>query len=90
MESRYYYLDILDNGILLYDSKNCKIRKPKNISTEDLQTIKKEDFEAWYDIANEFLLDYKNAFNRNSFKIAIFYLHQSVESYFTTYFLVKD
>jgi uncharacterized protein len=83
-------LDILDNGILLYDSKNCKIRKPKKLSPFDISIIKKEDFEAWYEIANEFLLDYKNAYNRNSFKIAIFYLHQAVESYFTTYFLVKD
>jgi uncharacterized protein len=51
MESRYYYLELLDKGILLYDSKNCKIRKPRHISQEDIKIIKREDYEAWFEIA---------------------------------------
>ena len=89
-EGRYFYLYILQNWILLFDSWKCKLKNWKNISAEDLKEIKKSDFEAWFEIASEFFLDYKNAFERKSFRMAIFYLHQTVETLITCYLLVKD
>lgn len=89
-EWRYFYLDILQNWILLFDSWKCKLKNWKNISLEELKEIKKSDFEAWFEISWEFYLDYKNAFERKSFRMAIFYLHQTAESLITCYLLVKD
>jgi hypothetical protein len=57
---------------------------------DNIKDIKKSDFEAWFEIASEFFLDYKNAFERESFRMAIFYLHQVTESLITCYLLVKD
>lgn len=89
-ELRYFYLDIIQSWIIVYDSKKCVLRKQKDISKNDIKSIQKEDFESWFQIWCEFFIDYKNAFMRWSFKIAIFYLHQSVESFMTCYLLVKD
>lgn len=89
-EWRYFYLDILQNWILVYDSWKCRLKNWKNISENELKEIKRSDFEAWYEIASEFFLDYKNAFDRESFRMAIFYLHQTTESLITCYLLVKD
>ncbi len=88
-ESRYFYLDIIREWILLYDSKKYKIWQTKKLTKIDIKQIQKEDFEAWYAIAKEFYTDYINAFERKSYKIAIFYLHQASELFITCYLLVK-
>ncbi len=88
-EWRYFYLDIINSGIILHDSHKCKIHSRKTLTLSEIKEIQKDDFESWFEIAEEFFIDYKNAFARNSFKIAIFYLHQSVESFITCYLLVK-
>lgn len=89
-EWRYFYLEIINNWVLLYNSWKFKIRKAKDISKEELREIQKEDFNSWFEIANEFFIDYKNAFLRESYRMAIFYLHQTVESLMTCYLLVKE
>lgn len=88
-EKRYFYLDILNEWILLYDSKRYKIQNTKKLNQIEIKQIQKEDFESWFDIANEFYIDYINAFQRKSYKMAIFYLHQSTELFITCYLLVK-
>lgn len=88
-ESRYFYLDILNEGILLYDSEKYKIRDTKKLNQIEIKQIQKEDFEAWFSIASEFYIDYINAFERKSYKMAIFYLHQATELFITCYLLVK-
>jgi HEPN domain-containing protein len=59
------------------------------MTLEELNNIKKEDFESWSGIAGEFFIDYKNSFLRKSYRISAFYLHQCAESYLTCYLLVK-
>lgn len=88
-ESRYFYLDILNEWILLYDSEKYKIKDTKKLNELERKQIQKEDFEAWFSIASEFHIDYINAFERKSYKMAIFYLHQSTELFITCYLLVK-
>lgn len=88
-ESRYFYLDILNDWILLYDSEKYKIKEIKKLNNNEIKKIQKDDFNNWFIIANEFFIDYKNAFERKSYKIAIFYLHQSSELFITCYLLVK-
>ncbi len=88
-ELRYFYLGILNEGILLYDSGKYKIRDIKRLNHTEIKQIQKEDFEAWFSIASEFYIDYINAFQRKSYKMAIFYLHQATELFITCYLLVK-
>lgn len=88
-EWQYFYLEILTSWILLYDTGKYKIKTNPDLTKEDIYTIKKEDFFAWSEIAEEFFIDYQNAFQRKSFQMAIFYLHQCVELSMTCYLIVK-
>jgi len=88
-EKRYFYIDIINEWILLYDSKKYSIKNIKNINKIEVKKVQKEDFHNWFNIAGEFLKDYKNAYERSSYKIAIFYLHQSTEMFITCYLIVK-
>ena len=88
-ENRYFYLDIKREGILLYDSGKLTLKDPRDMSLEEINKLRQEDFTLWFSSANEFFIDYQNAFQRESYKIAVFYLHQATEGYMTAYLLVK-
>jgi len=88
-ENRYFYLDIKREGILLYDSWKCKLKSARELTKKEQLNIKKEDYDMWYFSAEEFYIDYGNAFKRWSYKIAVFYLHQTTERYITAFLLVK-
>lgn len=89
-ENRYFYLDIKKEWILLYDNWKTKLKDAKILTKQEELKMKKEDFEMWFFSANEFFIDYKNAFERGSYKIAVFYLHQATERYITAFLLVKS
>lgn len=42
-----------------------------------------------YEIATEFIKDYRNAYNRKSYKLSLFYLHQASEFLLSCYLLIK-
>ncbi len=88
-ENRYFYLDIKREWILLYDSWKVTLKEARVLSAQETLDLKKEDFDTWFSSANEFFIDYTNAYERGSYKIAVFYLHQAVERYITAYLLVK-
>jgi len=88
-ENRYFYLDIKREWILLYDSWKTKLKSARDLTKKEQIDIKKEDFSMWYDSAGEFFIDYENASDRWSYKIAVFYLHQATERYITAFLLVK-
>jgi len=88
-ENRYFYLDIKKEWIILYDSLKYKLKWARELTKQEQDTIKKEDYDMWFSSANEFFIDYGNAFERWSYKIAVFYLHQTTERYITAFLLVK-
>ena len=89
-ENRYFDLDIKKEWILLYDTWKAKLKDAKVLTKKEKLKIKKEDYEMWFFSAEEFFIDYKNAFDRWSYKIAVFYLHQATERYITAFLLVKS
>jgi len=88
-QKMYFYLNILNEWIMLYNSGRFKLKQAKSIWIEEIKQIQKDDFGHMYEIACEFIKDYKNAYNRASYKLSLFYLHQSVEFLLTCYLLVK-
>jgi len=88
-ENRYFYLDIKKEWIILYDSWKIKLKSGKKLWEIEKKVIQKQDFEMWFWMWEEFLIDYKNALKRWSYKIWVFYLHQATERYITSYMLVK-
>ena len=85
---RYFFTDVKKEGVLLYDSKRYKLEKARKLSPEERQQIAQEDFKYWFKSANEFLIDFGNAFKRRSYSKAAFELHQATERFYTTILLV--
>lgn len=88
-EKRYFYYDIVKEGILLFDTWKLQLSKPKKLSPTEKLKIQNEDFKIRFKSWDEFFIDSKNALNRWSYNNSAFYLHQSIERYVTTLLLVK-
>ncbi|MCB2261629.1 MAG: HEPN domain-containing protein [Candidatus Thiosymbion ectosymbiont of Robbea hypermnestra] len=86
--SQYFYIDILREGVLLYDSGKFQLAEPIEITPKERKRLAEEDFEYWLDNAKEFLIDVNSALKRGSYKKAAFYLHQATESFYGTILLV--
>lgn len=84
----YFFCDIKKEGILLYDSEKYSLKDPKELTPQESQQKAQEYYDKWFDSANEFLIDYLNAFKRGSLLKAAFELHQATERLYTTIQLV--
>lgn len=84
----YFYADIKKEGILLYDAKRFQLAEPRQISIEERRKMAEDDFEHWFGSANEFFIQFKTAFDRESYKIAAFELHQATERFYSAVLLV--
>jgi predicted nucleotidyltransferase len=87
----YFFTDIIKEGIMLYDNgrnANFPLAIPETIDPEKVKARAKEEYDLWFESASEFLLDFKNAFERGSLKNAAFHLHQATERYYTALLLV--
>ncbi len=87
-KSQYFYIDILREGVLLFDSGKFELAEPKELTAGDRKHLAEEDFEYWFNNANGFLLDVNNAAQRNDYSKAAFYLHQATECFYGTILLV--
>lgn len=87
-KKEYFFCDIKKEGILLYDSKNFKIAALKRLSAKDRKKKAKEDFEHWFESANEFLMMHVFAKEKEKLKNSAFQLHQATERYFAALLLV--
>ena len=87
-EGQYFYSDAIKEGCLLYDSGNCKLADERKLTPEEKKRIAQDHFDSWFESASEFLIDYENAFGRQSHKKAAFELHQATESSYKAILLV--
>jgi len=87
-EAQYFFTDIKKEGILLYDSGKFKLGEARELTLE--QRIKKaeEDFELWFQSANEFFDTTFDDIGKGRYKKAAFELHQAVECFYSTVLLV--
>lgn len=86
--NQYFFIDILKEGIILFDSGSFKLSKPKDFNFEERHRKAKDQFGAWFKNANTFLRTFEFNFNDGEFEVAAFQLHQATERYYTTTLLV--
>ncbi len=86
--SQYFFIDIKREGVLLYNSANFKLAKPKQVTPKERKLLAQEDFEYWFTRANGFLKMYNSALKQNELNIAAFLLHQATERFYNTILLV--
>ncbi|MBO9615160.1 MAG: HEPN domain-containing protein [Dyadobacter sp.] len=89
----YFFVDVLKEGILLFDSGNFKLSEPKNMQPEERQIKAKEQFGHWFTSASHFLEGFEMYFQKGEdnpayYKEAAFLLHQTTERLCTTTLLV--
>lgn len=84
----YFFVDILKEGIMLYDSGKFSLAEPKKLNSTDRKYKARLYFEKWFAGANEFIIDYQNAFGRGSYTQAAFLLHQAAERLYACLILV--
>ena len=85
---QYFFSDIKKEGVLLYDSKRFELARTRKLSPEERQQTAQKDFKYWFKNASEFLTGFEFYFNRRSYKIAAFMLHQATERFYMTTLLV--
>ncbi|MCH2188560.1 HEPN domain-containing protein [Candidatus Gracilibacteria bacterium] len=88
-ESRYLYVDIKSEGVLLYDSKKYTLAESEELPKEYRKKIQQEDFDLWFPDADVFFNISQNMYKQGDYKIGAFQMHQATERYITAYLLVK-
>lgn len=84
----YFFKDIKQEGITLYNSEKFNLVTPKKLNPEQYQQKAQEHFDKWFKSANGFLKQFNYALKDEEFNIAAFQLHQATERYYTTILLV--
>lgn len=63
-DGRYFYADVQKEGVALYNSKKCRLLKPRTLTSEERQTLATVDYELWFPRAEVSLQIY--AFTREN------------------------
>ncbi|MBW3568296.1 MAG: nucleotidyltransferase domain-containing protein, partial [Proteobacteria bacterium] len=53
---RYFYVDVVNEGVVLFDSGRIKLTEPRELSREERLEEVSGDFENWFETAEDFLL----------------------------------
>lgn len=83
-EGRYFYTQVKQEGVILYDSGNFKLARRRKLNFKEIQQQAQEYFDDKFKKANEFLIDTENSYLRGSYVQASFYLHQTFENFYHT------
>lgn len=86
---RYFFMDILRDGIVLYEEPGHPFVEPRPLSPEQALQETKDYFEEWFESAQQFYRQYEHAVEDGAPNIAAFDLHQVVERLYHCLFLVR-
>ncbi len=85
---RPFFIDIIRDGIMLYEKEGHPFVAPKPVGEEEAFEEAKGYFDGWYPDAIEFYLGAEFYRERNNFKLAAFNLHQATERLYHCLLLV--
>jgi uncharacterized protein len=86
---RYFFIDVLRDGILLHSADGGDFAKPREKSPWEAVRTAEEYWREWLPSAKEFYDDFEANLDRGRFKKAAFELHQCVERLYHTIMLVR-
>lgn len=82
-EGRYFYTQLKQEGIVLYDSGKFKLARRRKLNYKEVQQQAREYFEDKFGNANSFLQATKLIYeNMKDYKLCSFNLHQASENYY--------
>lgn len=80
-DGRYFYTQIKQEGVVLYDSGKFKLARRRKLSFEEIKQQAQEYFENKFERANGFLRSAFHNCNDKDYVLASFMLHQACENY---------
>jgi predicted nucleotidyltransferase/HEPN domain-containing protein len=86
---RYFFIDILREGILLFEEPGHPFAEPQPLSPREALDESRDYFERWMQSATEFTDDYRSNLDRGRSNKAAFELHQATERLYQCLFLVR-
>jgi HEPN domain-containing protein len=86
---RYFFIDILREGILLFEEPGHPFAKAHQLSASEALDESRGLFEEWFESANNFYCLSENARVAGMLKEAAFLLHQATERLYQCLFLVR-
>jgi predicted nucleotidyltransferase/HEPN domain-containing protein len=88
-QGRYFFMDVAEEGIAVYQEDDKPLRKPIPQTPESALIMAKEYFDDWYPNAAEFFDSFEFSKGRGRHRNAAFQLHQAVEQLYHTVLLTK-
>ena len=86
---RYFFIDIVRDGIVLFEEAGFPLAEPKALSPREALRETREYYEEWFESAEDFLQSAADAIVRKKPKLAAFLLHQATERFYHCLFLVR-
>jgi predicted nucleotidyltransferase len=86
---RYFFMDILRDGISLFEEPGHPFVEPQPLSPEQALQETQEYYEEWFESAGGFVRNAGYAIKDADYKLAAFLLHQATERYYHCLFLVR-
>lgn len=81
-EANYFFDDIKREGIFLFNTSRYQLANKRDMTPAELAQRAQEDFNQWFESANEFYGYYKHGFEKEQYKSAAFLLHQATERFY--------
>jgi uncharacterized protein len=85
---QYFFADIVNEGVLLFDSHHVQLAKPKALNAPERLALAERNFRNWFDSASGFWRVCRYCASMNLLKHAAFLLHQATERYYHAALLV--
>lgn len=86
---RSFFVDILKDGVALYEAPGYEFARPEPLSAEAALTEATDLFREWFQSASDFLDQARYAMEKGREKIAAFELHQATERSYHCFLLVR-
>lgn len=87
-QGRYFFMDIVREGIALYQSDEQDLTESKPRTPSEALALAREYFEEWLPSGRQFFRHYQIAAADGADKVAAFQLHQAAERYYHCVLLV--
>lgn len=80
IKSRYFYTDIKKEGIMLYNSKKCKLARRHKLNFSQIEELANEYFDAKFKLSKSFMKGAEFYYKEGEYNMAAFHLHQACEN----------
>jgi uncharacterized protein len=79
---QYFFADVINEGVALYDSRHFTLARPKALNKEERLALGEQNFAYWFASAGEFVRGARYYAGRGQLCHAAFSMHQAAERYY--------